>query len=109
MDPKREYLNNILYNIVRDDFPDIEMQYIIDGLTAIKNKDKIFKNSLLIEQEFIISFKQYRFCDHQNFQANYRSMDVDSFRKAYLENYHTYFSELAPQDMEVFDWNSEFK
>jgi hypothetical protein len=78
------------------------------GLTAILNKDKSFTDPLMIAANHRQAFTVYNRNSQKRFQPMYRGLNFEQFREAYNNNYHTYHKDLNPDDMETFDWESEF-
>ena len=109
MDTSKRYLNNYLAQIELDEFSQENLQYLIDGLNAIKHDDEKFVNDLMVDHHLKNAFLLYCKMSHDDFYPGYQKLSEEKFRVAFDENYQTFYEgPLNHLNVETFDWVSEF-
>lgn len=108
-DARLTYLNQTLYNIADTDYDDQNLKYLREGVDQIIKKD-VFYKELMYDGMMREYFRQYEILDVRGaFEAEYSDLNFESFKKAYTSVYQTYHLNLSIEDMETFDWKSEFR
>lgn len=109
MDPSRLRLNRVLHEVLEMHPYSSDIQYLIDSLENIKNNDEPFIEAIRINQLHRDFYDEYSVMDQTVFKLEYRNMNFLNFEMAYNENYFIHCQYLTSEDMETFDWESEFK
>lgn len=104
-----DYLDHYVFDIICDEFDETNMNYLIDSLTKIRDKDRAFVNKICVRQYLNQLYRDYKSRPKNDFQSMYTNLNFAEFVKAYTANFETYHKALNYDDMTTFDWVSEFR
>ena len=109
MDRTRILQNQQLSDILRYNPSAADIQYLIDGLEAIKNKYLNFMDPLRLDDILRNEFELYKDMDHTEFFPSYRGMNFEKFEHAYNEKYFIHHAYLTVRDVQEFNWIGSFE
>jgi len=115
MEPEiKEYLDDLLFDIIWKNLTSEELDYLISGITSIKNKDKQFMNNILVNDAIQIEYGEYEYdCSdmekRNKLKEEYKGLKSNTFHEAFIKLYSQYSTEpLSIENVENFKWRQYF-
>jgi hypothetical protein len=107
MDESREKCNRILFDILNIQLYSSDLQYLIESLENIKNRDTVFIDCIRINAILRQAFNIYK---NAKDTSPVKSLEItfDRFVVLYKHYYYKQNSDLTLAGVENFDWISAF-